>query len=163
MIADNDEAVGIVAEALSHSTWWADSLLIVIEDDPQDGGDHVDNHRAPTLVISPWVKREYVSHVHINESSLLRTVQLILGLTNSYNGELDDVAPLYDMFSATPDYTPYTRLPRTWPEQTNPAGTPADLEARAAHWDFSQLDEQPGLGRHLYKWLHPLRTEARGR
>ena len=57
MMADNDYAVGILADALSHSTFWPESVMFVIEDDPQNGGDHVDNHRSPLMIVSPWARR----------------------------------------------------------------------------------------------------------
>ena len=72
MIADNDEGVGMLVDALSHSTFWPTSLIIFIQDDPQDGGDHVDNHRAPAIFVSPWIRRARPS-VHHNESSIYRT------------------------------------------------------------------------------------------
>jgi hypothetical protein len=71
MIADNDQAIGIVADAVSHSTYWPSTVIFVIEDDPQDGGDHVDNHRSPLIVISPWARRG-VSSVHYSEASIWR-------------------------------------------------------------------------------------------
>ncbi|MEO7093653.1 MAG: alkaline phosphatase family protein, partial [Polyangiales bacterium] len=70
MIATNDEATGMLIDALSHSPQWATSLVIVIEDDPTQGGDHIENHRSPMLVVSPWVKRGYVSKTHIDISSM---------------------------------------------------------------------------------------------
>ncbi len=61
MCAVNDEATGMFVDALSHSPFWASSLVVITEDDPQSGGDHVDYHRTPLVLISPWVKRAYVS------------------------------------------------------------------------------------------------------
>jgi sugar lactone lactonase YvrE len=153
MIADNDEGVGILADALSHSSFWPESLLVFIQDDPQDGGDHVDNHRAPAIFVSPWVRRGHVSHVHVNESSLYRTLQLILGVPAPLNAYWENAAPLYDLFTSTPDYTPYERIPRRWPEETNPASGRA--AAISAQWDFSRPDQQPGLSRFLWEYFHP--------
>jgi sugar lactone lactonase YvrE len=153
MIADNDEGVGILADALSHSTFWPESLIVFIQDDPQDGGDHVDNHRAPAVFVSPWVRRGHTSHVHVNESSLYRTLQLILGVPAPLNAYWQNAAPLYDLFTSTPDYTPYERIARRWPEETNPAtGRAAEISAQ---WDFSQPDQQPGLSRFLWEHFHP--------
>lgn len=153
MIADNDEAVGMLADALSHTSFWPRSLLIFIQDDPQDGGDHVDNHRAPALFVSPWVRRGHVSSVHFNESSIHRTIQLIFGVEEPLNAYWENAAPLYDLFTATPDFTPYTRIPRRVPEEINPARA---LSGEVApQWDFSRVDEQPGLSRWLWEHFHP--------
>jgi YVTN family beta-propeller protein len=152
MIADNDEGVGMLADALSHSSFWPTSLLIFIQDDPQDGGDHVDNHRSPAIFVSPWVRRGHVSSVHYNESSIYRTVQQIFGVADPLNAYWVNAAPLYDVFSSTPDYTPYDYIPRREPEATNPA-VGASGEA-APQWDFSHFDEQPGLSRWLWQQFH---------
>jgi sugar lactone lactonase YvrE len=154
MIADNDAAIGLLADAISHSTFWPETVVFVIQDDPQDGGDHVDNHRAPTLVISPWVKRGYVSSVHYNESSIWRTIQLILGVEQPLNAYWANAAPMYDMFTSTPDYTPYEAIPRRWPEELNPGGTGTSFEAQSLRWDWSVPDEQPGLSRALWRHFH---------
>jgi len=152
MMADNDYGVGIIAEALSHSTFWAETLLVVIEDDPQDGGDHVDNHRAPLLMISPWVKRGHVSSVHYNEASIYRTIQLILGIDAPLNASWANASPMYEMFTAEPDLTPYTAIERTYPEELNPEDG-SDMMEESLQWDFSRPDEQPGLSRMLWRHL----------
>ncbi len=150
MMADNDFAVGILVDALSHSTFWPESVMFVIEDDPQNGGDHVDNHRSPLLVVSPWARRGYVSSVHYNESSIFQTIAQIFGV-DSLNRAWAQASPMYDMFSSTPDYTPYEALERVWPEAENP---PRGIHAAESEgWDFSVPDEQPGLGRQLWRML----------
>ncbi len=151
MIADNDDGVGRIVHGISHSTFWPESLIIVIEDDPQDGGDHVDNHRSPLLVISPWVRRGHVSSVHYSEASIFRTVQLIFGVAEPHNRSWEHAAPLYDLFTSTPDFTPYERVERRWPEETNPFDD--SMMARISdNYDWSEPDEQPGLSRLL--WQH---------
>lgn len=154
MIADNDEGVGRVVEALSHSTYWPETVIFVIEDDPQDGGDHVDNHRSPLIVISPWARRGHVSETHVSEASIWRTIQLVLGLDGApHSLEWEEAAPLYDFFTSTPDYTPYDLVPRRWPEETNPDdGSPAAL--LSADYDWSRPDDQPGLSRLLWRHFH---------
>ncbi|MCB9601794.1 MAG: bifunctional YncE family protein/alkaline phosphatase family protein [Sandaracinus sp.] len=154
MIADNDAAIGALVDAISHSSFWPETAVFIIQDDPQDGGDHVDNHRAPTLVISPWVKRGYVSSVHYNESSIWRTIQLILGVETPLNAYWANAAPMYDLFTSTPDFTPYEAIPRRWPEENNPGGTRSSFEAQSMRWDFSVPDEQPGLSRALWRHFH---------
>src|SRR5262249_38081534 len=80
MVADNDEATGRLIDALSHSNYWASSIVFVVEDDPSDGGDHVEGHRSPCVVMSPWVKHGYVSSVHYDDPALWATLNLLLGV-----------------------------------------------------------------------------------
>ena len=80
MIADNDEAVGRIVDLISHSTIWESSAIFVIEDDSQDGADHVDAHRIPALVISPYAKRGAVVHTRYDLLSVIRSIELILGM-----------------------------------------------------------------------------------
>ena len=80
MCAINDEATGLFVDALSHSPLWATSLVVLTEDDPRQGGDHVDYHRTPLVLISPWVKRGYVSKTHIDVPSLHEIFAHVLGL-----------------------------------------------------------------------------------
>ncbi len=151
MMADNDYAVGILADAISHSRFWPETVVFIIEDDPQNGGDHVDNHRAPLLVLSPWVKRGYVSSVHYDEASIYRTIQLILGIDAPLNQSWANAAPMLDLFTSTPDYTPYEVIERRWPEEVN--GADGAMAAESLTWDWSRPDEQPGLGRMLWRHL----------
>lgn len=148
---DNDEATGFVIDALSHSPFWANTLVIVVEDDPQDGGDHVDNHRSIALLASPWVKPGYTSHVHIDESSLHHTIELILGMA-PHNLSVASAAPLYDSFTNTPDFTPYSYIPRRQCEQRNPVNGPHAPASEAMDWSLP--DNQPGLSRMIWQMLH---------
>lgn len=108
-MADNDLALGRIVEYLSHTPYWKDMLIVVTEDDAQNGVDHVDAHRSLLMLISPWVKRDYVSHVHVSFGSIFKTFWNILGMPylNQYDAGATD---LYDFFSATPDLTPYNAL-----------------------------------------------------
>jgi YVTN family beta-propeller protein len=108
-VADNDLALGKLVELFSHSPFWKDMAIVVIEDDAQDGRDHVDAHRSPLLVISPYARRG-VSHVHTSMGSVLKTFFRILGLPplNQYDATATDLA---DLFTNQPDFTPYTALP----------------------------------------------------
>ena len=153
MIAENDDALGDIVDAVSHSTWWPTTALFVVEDDPQDGGDHVDNHRSPLLVISPWAKRGAISHVNTHEASIYRTIQLILGIDEPLNDFWQNAAPLYDLFTSTPDYTPYEHVARVWPNENNPSASTSALMWDAV--DFSEPDEQPGLSEWLWGHFHP--------
>ena len=150
MIAVNDEAIGLLLEALSHSPTWKDSLLIVTEDDPQDGGDHVDFHRTPLFMASPWIKRGYVSHGHYDMASVYRLVAHIFGIP--YHNEMmhHAQAPL-DAFTSTPDYTPYTYVPRTVTAPCNAEESPYAREAEK--WDFEDIDDQPGLSGQVMEMM----------
>lgn len=88
MVADNDYAVGELVEAISHSPYWKDSVICILEDDAQNGRDHVDCHRSPTLIISPYCRRGQVDHRFWNTDSMLRTIEEMLGMAamNQYDG-----------------------------------------------------------------------------
>jgi YVTN family beta-propeller protein len=108
-VADNDLALGKLVELFSHSPFWKDMAIFVTEDDAQDGQDHVDAHRSLLLMISPYAKPG-VSHPHTSMASILKTIDLILGMPfiNQYDAAASDLS---DMFTGTPDFTPYTALP----------------------------------------------------
>jgi YVTN family beta-propeller protein len=105
-MADNDLALGRVVEFLSQTPYWKNMLIVVLEDDPQGGVDHIDAHRSPLLVISPWAKRGYVGHGHYSFGSVFKTFWNILGMPclNQYDAGATDLA---DLFTNVPDYTPY--------------------------------------------------------
>jgi YVTN family beta-propeller protein len=150
MVAENDEAVGRFVEALSRSRFWASSLVILVEDDPRDSGDHVERHRTVGLLISPWVKRGYVSHVNYDLPAAYRTVERILGL--SPMNAFDANAPaIYDAFTTTPDFTPYTYVPRKVAPATNAVDAP--LAEESSRIDFGEPDGAP-LDRILWKAVH---------
>jgi hypothetical protein len=108
--ADNDLAVGRFIEHLSHSPIWKESAVFILEDDAQNGPDHVDAHRSPAYLISPYVKRNFVDHTMYSTSGLLRTMELILGLPPM--SQYDAAAmPLFRCFTSVPDTTAYTALP----------------------------------------------------
>jgi hypothetical protein len=109
MVAENDLAVGRLVETISRSRVWKDSAIFIIEDDAQNGPDHVDAHRAPALVISPFSKRRSVDSTLYTTSGLLRTIELILGLPpmTQYDAA---ATPMYNAFQATPALAPYARL-----------------------------------------------------
>ncbi len=110
MVAQNDLAVGRVIEALSKSKFWKDTAVFIVEDDAQNGSDHVDAHRTTALVISPWTKRKHVDSSLYSTSSMLRTMGLILGFKPM--SQFDAAAlPMYASFSPTPDFTPFQARP----------------------------------------------------
>jgi hypothetical protein len=108
-LADNDLALGRVVEAVSQSKFWKETALFVIEDDAQNGPDHVDAHRTVSLVISPYTKRRYVDSTLYSTSSLLRTMELILGLKPM--SQFDAAAlPMYASFQPKADLTQYKHV-----------------------------------------------------
>jgi len=109
-VADNDLALGKIVEKISHSSIWKDSAIFVIEDDAQDGVDHVDAHRSPVLVMSPYVRRGFVSHRHCSMVSIQKTIYEMLEI-GPLNLEDALAADMSDMFTDTPDLTPFTTEP----------------------------------------------------
>jgi YVTN family beta-propeller protein len=109
-VADNDLAVGRVVDAISHSKDWKDTAIFIVEDDSQNGVDHVDGHRNPTFVISPYAKRRAVVSTYYSQLNITRTAEQILGLPPM--NQLDLTAePMYDAFTDKPDFTPYKAVP----------------------------------------------------
>jgi YVTN family beta-propeller protein len=102
MLAENDLALGKMVDAISHSEFWKDTAIFVIEDDPQNGPDHVDCHRTPALVISPYVRHGYVDHQMYSAVSMLRTMELLLGLPPMSQYDAAAV-PMWGLFQASPD------------------------------------------------------------
>jgi YVTN family beta-propeller protein len=155
MMAVNDEATGMVLDGISHSPEWASTLVIVIEDDPSTGQDHVDMHRSIALFASPWVRRGSVSHVHIDVASLHKLFCHVFGKPYP-NTEIASAALPWDLFSSTPDYTPFDYVPRTYTDAScNKAGT---RQAQIAEkWDFSMPDSQPGLDEQVEEYMRSLR------
>lgn len=110
MVADNDLALGQVIEALSQTRFWKETAVFVIEDDAQNGSDHVDAHRTVAMVIGPHVKRGHVDSNMYSTASMLRTMELILGLKPMT--QFDAAAlPMYDSFTEKADTTPYRHRP----------------------------------------------------
>ena len=106
-VADNDLAVGRILHFLSRTRFWKNMLVIITEDDPQGGVDHIDAHRSILMMAGPYVKKGYISHTHANFGSILKTIYNILGVP--YVNQYDVTASLLtDFFTGTPDYTPYT-------------------------------------------------------
>jgi YVTN family beta-propeller protein len=136
-MADNDLALGRIVDALSHSRFWATSVVFVLEDDAQDGADHVDSHRSVLLVISPW-SRGGVLHRFVNTTDVLATIEQIFGLEPM--SQFDEFAsPLRDIWRGRPDLTPYAAITPSQPltELNAAAGVGA---RRSEHIDLSRAD-----------------------
>ena len=117
-VQDNDAALGMTVELISNSPCWRDTVIFVVEDDTQNGLDHVDGYRSLFLAISPWVKREYVSKTHTSLASVFKTVELIMGTPalNQYDAAATD---LRDLFTMDPDFTPYALAPIAYASKDN--------------------------------------------
>lgn len=137
MVADNDLALGRIVEAVSKSGFWAKTCIFVVEDDPQNGFDHVDAHRTVALVISPYTKRKFVDSTCYNQTGMVKTIELILGLPPMNQLDLSATA-MRACFNDTPDLTPYTHLPNRIPlDQMNP--DTSKLKGAALHWAEKSL------------------------
>jgi len=105
-MADNDLALGRIMHFLSRTPYWKDMLVVVTEDDPQGGVDHVDAHRSILLMAGPYVKKNYVSHTHANFGSILKVIYNVFGIP--YVNQYDATASLLsDFFTNEPNYDPY--------------------------------------------------------
>jgi YVTN family beta-propeller protein len=166
MVSDNDYGLGLVIEALSHSKFWKETAVFVTEDDPQSGRDHIEGHRTICLVISPYARRGYTSHVHYSVPSIYKTMELILGVKPMY--KYDDHAPaMYDVFTTEPDFTPYDAVPPQVPYEITPSyeELPAEIKKLAdmsRKMDFSEPDsiKNHALGyvnRHYMELKHRAR------
>lgn len=136
--ADNDYALGMIVEAVSASRFWGETAIFVLEDDAQNGADHVDSHRSPAFAISAYSKRHVVDSTMYNTTSVLRTMELILGLRPMTDFDAG-ARPLTGAFQSKPDTTPFrAEKPRIPLDQVNPANSAT--AARSASMDFSQED-----------------------
>lgn len=158
MCAVNDEATGMLVEAISKSPLWRSSLILITEDDPGEGGDHVDAHRTILVAASPWVKIGHVSHAVSDISSIHKLLAHIFGLPYPNVAVAKAALPL-DLFTSTPDYRPFDRIPRAWPLE---CGTAASMEQQKASeaWDVSEVDRSPELDDQVARWMRerpPLR------
>ncbi|MBS0028529.1 beta-propeller fold lactonase family protein [Chitinophaga sp. 22321] len=149
-VADNDLAVGQLVDYISHSKIWKESAIFILEDDAQNGPDHVDAHRSTAYVISPYIKRKSVNHTMYSTAGMLRTMELILGLPamSQYDAAAN---PMWELFTATPDLSPYTALPAqvdihernmVWNESAR----------RSAGFDLAHEDRVPDLELNEVVW-----------
>ncbi len=109
-VADNDLAVGRMVDTISHSQWWNDSAIFVVEDDSQAGLDHVDGHRAPIQIISPYAQHGVVDDRYYSQITMIRTIEQILGV-HPMNQKDSAATPMRQAFTQTPDYTPFNAVP----------------------------------------------------
>ncbi len=142
-VGQNDLALGMVIDRISRSRYWGESAIFVVEDDAQNGPDHVDAHRTVALVISPWTKHGSTDSELYSTTSMIRTMELILGMPPL--SQFDAAAtPMYASFSPSPDFSPYRcRSAGIDISERNPDG--AVGQARSNQLDFSAEDRIPDL------------------
>jgi DNA-binding beta-propeller fold protein YncE len=160
-MADNDLALGRMIAALSQTPFWKDTVVFVVEDDAQDGPDHVDSHRSICLVISPW-SRGGVQHHFINSTDVVGAIEAILGFRPMSQYDLR-ARPLERVFADEPDLTPYRALtPAVSLDEKNPEkGKASELSAPI---DFDKLDgvNDQLFNRILWEWrADEIRAQAR--
>jgi DNA-binding beta-propeller fold protein YncE len=150
MIADNDEGLGRIVATISHSSIWNESAVFVIEDDSQDGPDHVDAHRTVGLVISPFTKQGAVIHTRYDMLSMIRSMELILGMKPLGLGDAL-ATPMYDVFTPAPDNAaPFDYIPaKVDLLARNPSGTAGALAAARLP---KGLDEIPQVEMDKLLW-----------
>ena len=155
MVAENDYGLGQVVDLISHSRVWRSSAIFTIEDDSQDGPDHVDAHRVPAGIFSPYAKRGAVVHTRYDMLSMIRSMELILGMRPL--SLADAVAtPMYDAFQSKPaNAAPYNVLAPTYPLLQRNANTAANRALTRGH-DFTRTDRVPQdvLDRLLWYSVH---------
>ena len=151
-VGDNDLAIGRFIEHLSKSAIWKESVVFILEDDAQNGPDHVDAHRSPVLVAGAYVKRNAVIHSMYSTSGVLRTIELILGLPPM--SQYDAAAlPLYECFNDKPDLTPYVAKPALVDlEKRNVAVN--ESSKRSQSFNFAKEDAVPDLDLNEVIWKY---------
>lgn len=154
LVATNDAAVGGLVDYLSRTPQWSSTLVLVEEDDSQDGLDHLDGHRNILLAAGPWAARHQLSHLHASQAGVSAIIDRVLGLP-PLSGAVQYAPVPYDMFAAAPDVAPYSASTPTYPMgATNPpagSGTPA-----AVPTDTSGVDRAgPVLEAQGWQATHP--------
>ncbi|MBR7720886.1 bifunctional YncE family protein/alkaline phosphatase family protein [Hymenobacter properus] len=148
--ADNDLALGRLIEHLSHSPVWKESVVMIVEDDAQNGPDHVDAHRSTAYLVGPYIRRNAVVHTAYTTSGMLRTLELILGLPPM--SQYDAAAlPLWACFTARPNFKPYALRPATTPQDVRNTAFNAPAR-RALRFDMSREDAAPDLAFNENIW-----------
>jgi hypothetical protein len=150
MVADNDLALGRILEAVSRSRFWRETAVFVLEDDAQNGPDHVDAHRMVCLLASPWAKRAFTDSTLYATSAVLRTIELVLGLApmSQYDA---GATPMWNAFTGEPDFSPYEALvPSVSREEKNVAG--AFGQERIERMNLAVEDAVPELEWNEILW-----------
>jgi DNA-binding beta-propeller fold protein YncE len=150
-VADNDYGVGLVVDGVSHTKLWTSTAIFIIEDDAQNGPDHVDSHRAPAWVISPYTQRGIVDSSMYNQTSVLRTIELIVGLRPLTH--FDAAArPMFGGFSQQANAQPYTAIsPKVSITDRNPWNSPGASESMRMDFKDADLADDDELNDVLWR------------
>ncbi len=147
-VADNDLALGRIVEGISKSRFWPKSLILVVEDDAQDGVDHVDGHRTVAMAIGPFIRRNAVDSNNYNHTSMIRTIQEIYGIPPRTRF-LKTARPMTSIFTAQADTAPYEHLvPKVALDEMNPplralAGRRLWAARQSMAMNFKDIDDAP--------------------
>lgn len=162
MTANNDLALGMIVDAISRSQFWKETAIFVVEDDAQNGPDHVDCHRSVALIASPYAKRGYVDHNMYDTASLLKTIELILGLPPM--SQYDAAAfPMFSAFRDKPNTAPYDNLPNEWPlEEYNTKTAYGAAASLAMNFKEPDLVPMQELNEIVWKSIKGVNSEMPG-
>jgi hypothetical protein len=150
-VADNDLALGRLVDTVSHSRYWTSTAIFVNEDDAQDGPDHVDAHRVESLVVSPYTQHGRVDSTFYSTVSMLRTMELIVGLRPMT--QFDAAAtPMLNAFDPVPNLTPYTAVVPSQPlTQVNLASAPMAAQSEALAFDRADAADNRVLNEAIWQ------------
>jgi hypothetical protein len=155
MVADNDVALGKMVQDISHSRYWKDTLIVVTEDDAQDGPDHVDAHRTEALAISPYTQTGRVDSTHYDTASMPATIESILGLQPMSIFDAR-AARLWGSFTSDPSFKPYDALTPTVIPFKDPGypvnSASAPMAKQSASWNFRREDQAPMIDLNEAIW-----------
>ena len=154
-VGSNDLAIGKIIEAASHSKFWKSTAIFFVEDDAQNGPDHVDAHRTFGLVVSPWVKRHNIDHTMYSQVSMVRTIELLLGLPplTQYDAA---AMPMFNTFSKSAKLVPYALVPAEIDLDARNTARSAGAK-QSMTMDFKEYDKAPADELNRILW-----AEAKG-
>jgi hypothetical protein len=159
MLADNDLALGRMVEAVSHSPYWPETAIFVVEDDAQNGPDHVDAHRTLAWIISPYTQNAWVDSTFYSTSSMLRTIELIVGLGPMTQFDAA-TTPMLDSFSDTPNLRPDTAIVPDQPlDELNASTAPLAQESAAMDWTAEDRAPEQLLNAAIWKSIRGMESD----
>jgi DNA-binding beta-propeller fold protein YncE len=158
LVRDNDLAIGQLVDHISHSPIWPYTAIFVMQDDSQDGADHLDAHRITGFLISPWARHGAVDSTHYDQAGIIHTIELILGVRPEYFSDAL-ATPLYTAFSSTPNLTPFSSTPIAQPllDEVNPPSSPMAKVSEAQNWVTDHVN--PNLVNQI-QWAYRYGTDA---
>jgi hypothetical protein len=150
-VGSNDLGLGKIVDAISHSKFWKDTAVFIIEDDAQNGPDHVDAHRTAALVVSPYIKRHSLDSTMYTTSSLVKTMELILGLPPMTQFD-QRATPMFASFTTKPDFSPIETLSAEVDlEAKNPETGALALASSKLDWSHYDAADPDKLNAILWK------------